>query len=270
LQAQQSRQAVLNDKLLGNDGALSMLAAKVGEGRDWVNTTRRNLLNSKPLSVEDFLASPASEPWRHLWLGKIGKEYASVVMLRGVTRAALPTIEKTGEGLAGVQWVDRVGEISSVLGRYRQHMAWVLMFAYVAVCILLYARYGVSAWRVIAPVVLASAAAVAVLSSCGQPMQLFHVLALMLLLGIGIDYGVFLHERASERDDISWLAVGLSAASTLLSFGLLGLSATPALRAFGLTMLIGTTLVWLGAPCFLGAAKLHEAHTLPEESCSPS
>jgi predicted exporter len=47
-----------------------------------------------------------------------------------------------------------------------------------------------------------------------------------------------------------WLAVGLSAANTLLGFGLLGLSNTPALRAFGLTMLIGIALVWLAVPCF--------------------
>jgi predicted exporter len=42
----------------------------------------------------------------------------------------------------------------------------------------------------------------------------------------------------------------MSAANTLLSFGLLGLSSTPALRAFGLTMLMGTALVWLIVPCF--------------------
>jgi predicted exporter len=44
--------------------------------------------------------------------------------------------------------------------------------------------------------------------------------------------------------------VGLSAANTLLAFGLLGLSNTPALQAFGLTMLLGTLLVWLAVPCF--------------------
>ena len=46
------------------------------------------------------------------------------------------------------------------------------------------------------------------------------------------------------------LAVGMSAANTILSFGLLGLSHTPALQAFGLTMLLGTALVWLIVPCF--------------------
>jgi predicted exporter len=70
------------------------------------------------------------------------------------------------------------------------------------------------------------------------------------MLGVGVDYGIFLHEQKDDTDHTAWLAVGLSALSTLLSFGLLGLSNTPALQAFGLTMLVGTASVWMLAPCF--------------------
>jgi predicted exporter len=115
---------------------------------------------------------------------------------------------------------------------------------------LLYPRYRSVTWRVLAPTALASIATLALLGIAGQNLQLFHVLALMLLLGVGVDYGIFLHEHLSRRDSVAWLAVGLSALSTLLSFGLLSLSKTPALQAFGLTMLIGTVAVWLIVPCF--------------------
>jgi predicted exporter len=98
----------------------------------------------------------------------------------------------------------------------------------------------------------------ALLGLNGQGVQLFHVLALMLLLGVGIDYGIFLQEEPSRRDPIAWLAVVLSALGTILSFGLLGLSRTPALRSFGLTMLIGTMTVWFLAPCFAGAKQRGE------------
>jgi predicted exporter len=77
---------------------------------------------------------------------------------------------------------------------------------------------------------------------------LFNVLALMLLLGMGIDYGIFLIEHRGDAS--AWLAVCVGAASTWLSFGLLGLSATPALRAFGLTLLFGIGLVWIISPLF--------------------
>ena len=81
-------------------------------------------------------------------------------------------------------------------------------------------------------------------------MMINAVLALLLLLGVGVDYGIFLQERPIQGDPVAWLAVVLSALSTLLSFGLLGLSKTPALQAFGLTMLVGTGSVWFLTPCF--------------------
>jgi predicted exporter len=134
--------------------------------------------------------------------------------------------------------------------------------AYALVYLVLFPRYRERTWRVLAPTAAASVLTLALLGFAGQSLQLFHVLALMLLLGVGVDYGIFMQERAGEEGhggrDAPWLAVGLSAANTLLSFGLLALSATPALRAFGLTMLSGTALVWLAAPCFtVTKEKIH-------------
>jgi predicted exporter len=103
------------------------------------------------------------------------------------------------------------------------------------------------------PTLLATAITLALLGLMGERLQLFNVLALMLLLGIGVDYGIFLLEH--RGDGHAWLAVVLGAASTLLSFGLLALSATPALRAFGLTMLFGTGLVWMISPLFRPQAE---------------
>jgi predicted exporter len=183
-------------------------------------------------------------------LGEVSGGYASIVALRGVSISSLSQLQQAGLGLDGVQWIDKVGEISSVLARYRKYMAWVVLLAYFGVCAMLYLRYRDATWRVMAPTVLASVAVLALLGLAGQSLQLFHVLALMLLLGIGVDYGIFFQEQPRRRDPVAWLAVVLSAFSTLLSFGLLSLSRTPALQAFGLTMLLGMLSVWFLAPCF--------------------
>src|SRR5215472_6628540 len=130
-------------------------------------------------------------------------------------------------------------------------MGWLVAISYAAVYGLLYPRYKGATWRLIAPTALASALALAFLGATGQKLQLFHVLALMLLLGIGVDYSIFLHERSTSRHaSPAWLAVGLSAASTLLSFGLLGFSKTPALQAFGFTMAVGIMTAWRIVPYF--------------------
>ena len=85
-------------------------------------------------------------------------------------------------------------------------------------------RYGRRAWRAwmrrrrSRPL-----GTLALLALFGQPLQLFNVLALALLLGIGIDYGIFLLEGEHADAGSAWLAVVLGAAGTWLSFGLLAL-----------------------------------------------
>lgn len=250
-QTQNARRALLEEKLLRVGGPLEQLAVDIGEDKNWALATRAHLLESGSLLTMDaFLQSPASEPWRHLWLGQVNGVHASIVALRGLSFADLALMQGTAEGLEGVQWVDKVSEISSVLGRYRVYMGWVVAGAYLVVFCLLFPRYRSNTWRVLAPTALASIAALALLGITGQNVQLFHVLALMLLLGVGVDYGIFMQEHPDSRNTTPWLAVGLSAANTILSFGLLGLSRTPALQAFGLTMLFGIALVWTIVPCF--------------------
>jgi predicted exporter len=111
-------------------------------------------------------------------------------------------------------------------------------------------RYGRRAWRAWIPTAVATLGTLALLALLGQPLQLFNVLGLALLLGIGIDYGIFLLEREDVDAGSAWLAVVLGAASTWLSFGLLALSSTPALRSFGLTLLLGILIVWFVAPLY--------------------
>jgi predicted exporter len=267
-QTQRERLALVESRLLGADGPLAALARQIGEDKAWVDATRAHLLErAAPMSPEAFLRTPASEPWRHLWIGEVGGVHASIVALRGMRYASIPRLEDAAEGLEGVQWVDKVGGISAVLGRYRAYMGWVVLGAYALVYLVLFPRYRGRTWRVLAPTAAASVLTLALLGFAGQSLQLFHVLALMLLLGVGVDYGIFMQERPGQAghgkdSDAPWLAVGLSAANTLLSFGLLALSGTPALRAFGLTMLAGTALVWLAAPCFIVTEEETHAETV--------
>ena len=83
------------------------------------------------------------------------------------------------------------------------------------------------------------------------PLNLFNCLALMLVLGVGANYAVFLREGClRDHADLGavWTGVLLSAATTLLSFGMLGLSAMPALKSFGATLALGILVSVLLAP----------------------
>ncbi|KAF3998840.1 MMPL family transporter [Glaciimonas immobilis] len=266
IRLQKANRALIERGLFGTDGPLQGLAAQIGEDHHWVTQIKARALalpavaesGANTLTPEAFLKTATSEPSRYLWLGKIpdtnGDTYASIVALRGVNNYAnLPLLKNIAGLVEGVQWVDKVSEVSTVLGDYRRYMSSVLIGAYVAIYLLLFMRYRYAGWRVILPPALASVATLAVLGLTGQPLQMFHMLALMLILGLGVDYGIFLLEKTDQKDPagrFAWLAVCLSAVSALLSFGLLALSGTPPLHAFGFTMLVGIAIVWLIAPCF--------------------
>ena len=204
---------------------------------------------SRPLQPDEWLANPSSAAGRTLWLGEVDGEFTTVVMLHGLQDPSLlPRLRALAEGLPGVRWVDRSGEVGALLGRYRWAMSALLVAGHLMVFGALWARFRSAAWRAWLPTAVASFAAVAVQGWLGVPFQLSNILALLLLLGIGVDYGIFLLEH---RDDgAAWLAVVLGAASTWLAFGLLALSSTPALHAFGLTLMIGVAAVWMISPVF--------------------
>jgi predicted exporter len=242
--ARQRADAALTAQAEGQ--ALGMVGRALGE------SLQRPAFPEEPLTVARWLDSPASAAARPLWLGELkgaaSPTQASVVLLRGLhDTTLLPELAAAADGLPGVRWVDKAGEITALLGRYRVAMGLLLLIAHAAVFAALAWRFGRSAWRAWLPTALGSVITLALLGLLGQPLQLFNVLALLLLLGVGVDYGIFLLEH--PNDGSAWLAVSLGAASTWLAFGLLGLSSTPALRAFGLTLLFGVAIVGLLAPC---------------------
>jgi predicted exporter len=197
----------------------------------------------RTLTLEAWLQSPISVPFRHLWLGEVAGRYASVVMPFGFT--AVEPLERAAQGLDGVELVDKAGAVSRLFREYRRSGSLVLLIAVALVYGVLVWRYG---WRdaisAMLPTLVAMAMTLAYCGYTGAPMTLFNMMALLLVLGVGVNYVIFLHEGI-ERRGAALVGVVLSAITTLLSFGLLGWSSTPALSQFGMTLFIGiiTTVV---------------------------
>lgn len=209
------------------------------------------------LDLERWLASPAGQPWAHLWLGATSgnkaatgagaaQGYATIVALYGVQdTSALAALER---GDARWHFVDKGADISKLFQRYRERGMALIGMAYLLVYLFLCWRYGpLLALAVMLPTALAAALTIAGLGWLGQELNLFHLLALLLVLGIGVDYALFLHED-EDLSASTMLAILLSAVANELSFGVLSLSSTPAVRAFGLTVFIGVAGSALLAP----------------------
>jgi predicted exporter len=191
--------------------------------------------------VADAISTQLGDALRPLWLDDV-----NVVLLHAPTKESLATLSSLGS-MPGVRFIDRTGDISALMQRWRIGMTELLSAGYAVIFAALFFRFRGRAWRALLPTAVASALALATVGFLGEPLTLFHVLALWLLLGMGVDYGIFLVEHPAD-DGEAWLAIGLGAVSTLLSFGLLAVSTTPAIHAFGTTLGVGVTLVWLLSP----------------------
>ena len=190
------------------------------------------------------MESPASFAQRDLWVGTTSRGVASVVMLNEV-RDASGVLAITA---SGVSYVDKVSDISQILRHYRTKAARLVALAYLAIFVFLVARYGVRLGVCASvPSILAALSVFGVFGYAGFALNIFHMLGLLLVLGISVDYAIFFAEsRASAGPTL--LAVALSGVTTLLSFGLLAWSETPFLHGFGSAVLIGICVAFLTAP----------------------
>lgn len=71
-------------------------------------------------------------------------------------------------------------------------------------------------------------------------LNLFNVVASILIIGLGVDYGIFMVCHAQQEEDLAASrAVLVSGLTTLVGFGALVFAVHPALHSIGLTVLLG-------------------------------
>jgi predicted exporter len=196
------------------------------------------------LTVAACLSTGACDLVRDLYIGRAGAGVASVVMVRGLRVGA----ESVFSGMDGIVPISQTDTISAALKRYREVAMGYTASVYVIVVLLLVWRYGMRhAFWTLVPPTLGGATSLAVLALCGVPINVFSVFALLVLIGLSIDYAIFCAEDTLEASGTNF-AVLLSAVTTAISFGLLSLSSTPALRSFGIVLSIGVLVAALVAP----------------------
>ncbi len=198
-----------------------------------------------PVTVEQYLQNPVSAPVRFLHLGKIKGKSATVVVLNQLQDSAV--VKAFAKSQSDVVYLNKAEEISTLFGEYRIKIIELLAAASAVIFLVLIKRYGLQhSCRVLLPSLIACACGLATAVAMGTTLNLFNLLGLVLILGIGIDYTLFFAEKA--RSVSTLLAITLSAMTTVLSFGLLSLSQTHAIHSFGITVLSGIFVAWLLSP----------------------
>ncbi|WP_285130958.1 MMPL family transporter [Leclercia adecarboxylata] len=210
-------------------------------------------LNATPVQVDTWLASPASEGWRLLWLTLPGGESGVLVPVDGVKNS--PALRELAEQHPGVVWVDRKASFDSLFALYRAVLTGLLVVALATIACGAMLRLG---WRkgliTLVPSLVSLGCGLAALAVSGHPVNLFSLLALVLVLGIGINYTLFFNNPRGTPLT-SMLAITLAMMTTLLTLGMLVFSATQAIGSFGIVLVSGIFTAFLLAPLAMPAQK---------------
>ncbi|MCC7005166.1 MAG: hypothetical protein IT497_00805 [Ottowia sp.] len=190
--AQQAKNSALWKEKIADNPALPSLFAHTGL-RDTLAQSYLHLPNAPPLTLNSWLATPFSIPFRHLWLGATEHGYASIVLPQGIED--LTSLHDVVADLPTISLVDKTASVTRLLQEYRHWGTGWLFGALFLVYALLSIRYGLrQAFIVFSPALLAMTITLGTLGYMYTPITLFHLMGLILVLGIGVNYAIFLHE----------------------------------------------------------------------------
>jgi len=205
-----------------------------------------------PLTFDDLLASSLASVARPFRIS-FGDKVAFLTFLRDVQD---PTaLADRLADLDGVHTWDQRGFLAAAYAQYRQRITALLLVGLLAVGAILLARYRRPQLMAAAfcPALLAAGGSLSVMALVGVEVHIFHLMSLLMVLSIGVDYGVFLAEsmQYEEGTAATLLSLVIACLSTVFAFGLLGLSSNPALQAIGWTTGFGVLLSLVLAPTAL-------------------
>jgi predicted exporter len=206
-----------------------------------------------PLSAERFERGAARELTDEFWLGNTERGAAAVIRLRDINDEA--AIEHATSRYAGIHYVNRAEFISALLGRYRSRALVLAAGSYALIAVILVARYGRRRGVIcMIPPVMSLLVTLSMLAASGGSINVFTVFAILLTLGLGVDFAVFFLEgRGNETATL--LAIVVSALTSAISTGLLATCSTPMLSQFGLAVSAGILASMVTAPLAAVLAK---------------
>jgi predicted exporter len=213
----------------------------------------RDLAAPPPPLTLDELARSELAPLVDSFVVHVDERVGVVTYLRGVrdpeaVRAALAD-------LPDVHLFEQRQFVDSAFASFRTETLRLIVLGVFAVFALLLVRYR--DWRrasaAVLPALLVPVIVLSAFSLAGAEVNLLHAVSLLMVMGMGVDYGIFIIDSIEGRGDFGPTLVSclLCCLTTILGFGALAISSHPALRAIGITAGAGVTLALILAPLSL-------------------
>jgi predicted exporter len=211
-----------------------------------------------PLITLDTLAGTGLELKVRALLVESAGRWVALLPLSGVHDAAALAQAFADRGADAPLLLDLKAESNRMVAEYRNESLVLWLIGAVAVTLVLWAglRRAGAVLAVLAPVLCAVFVTAATLALAGVKLNLFHLVSLLLILGIGVNYALFFNREVSGADESARNVSALLVCNvtTVCSFGVLAFADSPVLRSIGTTVALGAVLsllfawLWRRAP----------------------
>ncbi len=216
--------------------ARKVLFPALGEQYSFLGFSSQPPMKSSPhLTLDDLEGILPPSLLKGLHIGRVGNSWYTSILIFGLhDREGLIKVSGISEN---IQLMDRVGEMASLLRELSHLMIRIIFISYLVILAGLCFRYGIKRAGLIVGIPLAaSLITLAVLGVLQIPVNLFVIVGLILIPGMGTDYLILLCESV-EKDDRTVLSISMSFMTTFLAFGMLSFTSIAFL--FGLTVSLG-------------------------------
>ncbi|MEQ1975728.1 MMPL family transporter [Xenorhabdus sp. SGI240] len=219
-------------------------------------TVKQPDTHAMTVTPNDWLNSAVSEGWRLMWITLPNGHSGVLLPVTGVKNSVL--MRQLAEQQEGISWVDRKLAFDEMFQFYRTILGWLLAGSIILIATSYIARLGLRRGVIsILPSLLSLGCGLAVLGFSGHSLNLFSILALVLVLGIGINYTLFFsNPRGTPLTSL--LAISVAMCTSLLTLGMLMFSNTQAISSFGIVLCSGIFTAFLLSPLAIAKHQKRE------------
>lgn len=212
---------------------------------------------AKVPDVKDLdLASVQQSPAARYIAGQYMKGDGQVILTIWLGLHEPLALEKAFSGNTHVEYVSQKDMMNDMNAAYRSKALVALAYGALFIVLLLTLRYVSlkASLQVLLPAIVSVAFMLGFWGLSGYALSILHLLGLLLVVAISVDYGIFFYENRTGDMKLTYQAIVISALTTMIAFMSLALAENPALQVLAWTIAPGVLLGFLLCPLFIQKA----------------
>lgn len=208
-----------------------------------------NVYKDSPfLLVEDYFSSPISQGFDLLFIKTEKKSY---IMIPLTNIHDIKALKESLKEYKFAYFIDRKEAFDDLFASCSNILFIILALSFIAIAISHFLRQRFNIKETLlafTPSLLSVAMPFALLACFNMPLNMFAILASLLVLGISVNYVSFIKTLASNTNYLAIFAVSMAMLTTIITLGVLVFSSTYAVALFGIVLTTGIITAYILCP----------------------